>query len=92
MDLEAEVVELKRRMDELEAEVEGEKLVTRHIFEAVRRTETKVDRLETKVDDMDSRLTGVESDVAQVKSDVSGLRRDLPDVVGNAVRDAMREK
>jgi len=70
----------------LEQEVEGEKLVTRHILEQTRRNgddlaavKTRLDRVERKVDDVAQELGGV-------KHTLNGLVRDLPKIVGDAVR------
>lgn len=72
---------LSARVGVLEHEVEGEKMVTRHILEQTRRNsddlaviKTRIDRVEGKVDNL------------QVK--VDGLIRDLPKIVGDAVRSA----
>jgi uncharacterized protein YoxC len=70
----------------LEFEVEGEKLVTRHILEQTRRNgddlaaiKTRLDRVEGKVDHLAQALGGV-------KHSLNNLIRDLPKIVGDAVR------
>lgn len=70
----------------LEQEVEGEKLVTRHILEQTRRNgdglaavRTRLDRVEGKVDDLAHEL-------GEVKHTLSGLVRDLPRIVSDALR------
>jgi uncharacterized protein YoxC len=74
----------------LEQEVEGEKLVTRHILEQTRRNgddlaaiKTRLDRVERKVDDVAQELGGV-------KHTLNGLVRDLPKIVSDAVRKPSR--
>ncbi len=76
----------------LEQEVEGEKLVTRHILEQTRRNgddlaaiKTRLDRVEHKVDDVVQELGGV-------KHTLNGLIRDLPKIVSDAVRKPPRRK
>jgi tetrahydromethanopterin S-methyltransferase subunit G len=75
---------LATRVDVIEREVEGEKLVTRHILEQTRRNsddlaaiKTRLDRVEEKVDGLDHK--------------VDDLMKNLPRVVGDAIRDANRD-
>jgi len=81
----SEFQHLESRVALVEREVEGEKMVTRHILEQTRRNsddlaalKSRMDRMEGKVDEIDRKL--------------GGLIRDLPGVVGEAVRDALRER
>jgi len=76
----------------LEQEVEGEKLVTRHILEQTRRNgddlaaiKTRLNRVEGKVDDLAQELGGV-------KHSLQGLIRDLPRIVGDAIRGASKRE
>jgi tetrahydromethanopterin S-methyltransferase subunit G len=75
----------REEFDALEQEVEGEKLVTRHILEQTRNGDdlsairTRLDRVEHKVDE-------VAQEVGGVKHALNGLIRDLPKIVGEAVR------
>lgn len=69
----------------LELEVEGEKLVTRHILEQTRRNgddlaavKTRLDRVEQKVDGLDKKF--------------DGLLKSLPRVVGDVMRAVLRER
>ena len=76
----------REEFEALEQEVEGEKLVTRHILEQARRNgddlaaiKTRLDRVEGKVDEMGQDLRGV-------KTTIDGLVRNLPKMIGDAVR------
>ena len=76
----------------LEQEVEGEKLVTRHILEQTRRNgddlaavKTRLDRVEDKVDVIDGRLDHVETDLR-------ALRTDMPKIVADTMREVLREQ
>ncbi len=76
----------------LELDVEGEKLVTRHILEQTRRNgddlaaiKTRLDRVEHKVDDVAQELGGV-------KHMLNGLIHDLPKIVSDAVRKPSRRE
>jgi hypothetical protein len=71
--------------EEFAAEVAGEKTVTRHILEQTRRNsddlaalKTRVGRVEEKVDSLDRK--------------VDGLVRKLPRIVGDTMREVLRER
>jgi uncharacterized protein YoxC len=90
--------EFEARVGVLEGEVEGEKMVTRHILEQTRRNsddlaaiKTRLDRVEKKVDGLEQKVDGLERKVDVLGTSVNRLARDLPAVVGEAVREAMRE-
>jgi chorismate synthase len=91
--------EFEARVGVLEREGEGEKMVTRHILEQTRRNsddlaaiKTRLDRVEKKVDGLDEKVDGLERKADSLGAAINGLARNLPAVVGEAVRDAMREK
>jgi uncharacterized protein YoxC len=82
----------------VEREVEGEKMVTRHILEQTRRNsddlaaiKSRLDRVEQKVDGVDRKVDGLERKVDLVDRKVDGLARNLPGIVDQAVREAMRD-
>jgi uncharacterized protein YoxC len=82
---------LEMRVAVVEREVEGEKMVTRHILEQTRRNG---DDLAT----VKSELAGVKSDVVHVRQQVDGLERkvdgltkDLPKIIGEVMREVLRE-
>src|SRR6185295_8888527 len=90
---------LGTRTDILEREVEGEKMVTRHILEQTRRNgddlagiNTRLNRVDTRLDRVETRLDGVESRLGGVDTKVARLARSLPEIVGEAVREAFREE
>ncbi len=100
---------LTARVDVLEREVEGEKIVTRYILEQTRRNgddlaalrtrmdrvEQKVDGLDRKVDSLDRKLDSLGRKVdglSGLDRKVDGLMKSLPSIVGEAVRDAFRER
>jgi uncharacterized protein YoxC len=105
--------EFEARTGVLEREVEGEKLVTRHILEQTRRNgddlaaiktrldrvEQKVDGLEQKVDGLDRKVDGLDRKVNDLERTVGGLdqtvkdlAKSLPAIVGDVVREVMRER
>ena len=90
--------EFEARVSVVEREVEGEKMVTRHILEQTRRNsddlaaiKSRLDRVEQKVDGVDRKVDGLERKVDLVERKVDGLGRSMPTIVGDAVREAMRE-
>jgi uncharacterized protein YoxC len=93
---------LVARVDVLEREVEGEKMVTRHILEQTRRNgddlagiktrldrvEVKVDSLTERVDGLTQRVDGLTQEIGKLGAALQGLVRDLPAIVSEAVRKA----
>src|SRR6185295_814745 len=98
--------EFEARVGVLEREVECEKMVTRHILEQTRhnaddlagiktrldRVERKVDGVERKVDGVERKVDGVAKDVDGLKKTISNLVRDLPKIIGAAVRDVLPKR
>jgi hypothetical protein len=89
--------EFESRVGVVEREVEGEKMVTRHILEQTRRNgddlaaiRTRLDRVEEKLDGVD--LRSMSRKVDGLESNVAGLRRDLPKIVGDVMREVLRER
>jgi len=87
--------EFEARVGVIEREVEGEKMVTRHILEQSRRNsddlaaiKTRLDRVEGKVDGLQTTVDGLQTTVGSLQATVNGLVRDLPQVVADAVREA----
>lgn len=84
--------EFEARVGVLEREVEGEKLVTRHILEQTRRNgddlaavKTRLDRVEQKVDGLDRKLDSLDLKF-------STFLRDYPTTVGEIMRQVQRER
>jgi predicted nucleic acid-binding Zn-ribbon protein len=91
-----EFVHLEARVTVVEQEVEGEKMVTRHILEQSRRngddlaefkkqTGERFDRLERRFDNLERRFDNLERKV-------DTLRQDIPSIVGDVMRDVLRER
>jgi tetrahydromethanopterin S-methyltransferase subunit G len=88
----------------LEIEVEGEKLVTRHILEQTRRNgddlaavKTRLDRIERKLDGVDvkgieHKVDGLDKKFDQLDKKVDGLTKNLPGIVGDVMREVLRER
>jgi hypothetical protein len=69
----------------LEREVEGEKLVTRHILEQARRNGDDLAAVKSRLDRVEQKLDGLERQF-------DGLNRNLPKIVGEVMRDVLDER
>ena len=70
----------------LEQEVEGEKLVTRHILEQTRRNGDDLAAVKTRLERVEGKVDGLTLEVGEVKHTLRSLTRDLPKIVSDAVR------
>src|SRR5205823_11055400 len=84
---------LETRVDVVEREVEGEKMVTRHILEQTRRNgddlaalKTRMDRVEQKVDGLSGELAGIRGEFGGLRSEFVGLRGTVSSLVANLPR------
>jgi predicted nucleic acid-binding Zn-ribbon protein len=86
MNIEAEIRDLKPRVSELEGSFgflsEQVKSVHRDLLAFEDKTERRFDRLEGKIDSVDRKID----------TKVDGLAKALPGIVGEAVREANRER
>ena len=91
--------EFEARIGVVEREVEGEKMVTRHILEQTRHNgddlaaiKTRLDRVETRLDGVETRLGGVEDQTGGIGRKLDSLTRDLPRLIGDTMREVLREQ
>ena len=93
MDVEAEIRDLKRRVSEMERSfgflTQQIKGVHRDLLAFQARTEQRFDELTGKVE---GRFAKVEGRLDRVESEVRGLRKDMPGIVGDAMRAALGER
>src|SRR5262249_20442852 len=87
-----EFQQLATRVDVLEREVEGEKLVTRHILEQTRRNSDDLATIRSRLDKVESRLEGVESRLGQLEQKIDSLAASLPRVIGEVMREVLHER
>ncbi len=94
-----DVALLERRVTTLEQEVEGEKLVTRHILEQTRRNADDLAVIKARLvahdrrfDSHDARFDRLEGEIRGLKTDFANLRRDLPAMVAETLREVLRER
>jgi predicted translin family RNA/ssDNA-binding protein len=83
----------------LEREVEGEKLVTRHILEQTRRNgddlaavKSRLDRVEQKVDGLERKFDGLGRKFDGLERKVDGWTKTLPEIVGEVMREVLDER
>jgi hypothetical protein len=84
--------EFEARVGVVEREVEGEKLVTRHILEQTRRNGDDLASIKTRLDRVESKLDDTNEGVRAAKSTIDGLIRGLPKIVAEAVRSALPKR
>ena len=80
--------EFEARVGVIEREVEGEKMVTRHILEQSRRNSDDLVAIKTRLDRVEGKVDALQTTVSGLQGTVNGLVRDLPKIVADAVRDA----
>jgi uncharacterized protein YoxC len=76
----------------LEREVEGEKMVTRHILEQTRRNGDDLAALKTRMDRVEAKVDGVDRKVDQLDRKVDELSKNLAGMVADVVRQVWRER
>ncbi len=103
MDVEGEIRDLKRRVGELEGgcgfltqqvrtvhlDLLGFQSQTNARFDQV---DGRLDKVDGRLDKVVGRLDRVEKEVRAVKAEVASLREELPTVVGDVMREVLREQ
>jgi hypothetical protein len=91
--------EFEARVGEIVAEVEGEKVVSRYILEQSRRNgddlavlKSRMDRFESELRQLREEGRQTRDDVRQLRDEGRQLRRDLPGIVGETMREVLRER
>jgi len=84
--------EFEARVGVLEREVDGEKLVTRHILEQTRRNGDDLAAIKKRLDRVEEKVDGLDRKVDSLDRTVKDLARNLPGIVGDAVREVMRQR
>ena len=89
--------EFEARVGVLEREVEGEKMVTRHILEQTRRNgddlaavKARLNTMDQRFDRLEGKVEAIDRKVEAIDRKVDNLAKALPDIVGDAVREANR--
>lgn len=84
--------EFESRVGVVEREVEGEKLVTRHILEQTRRNSDDLAAIKTRLDQVEGKVDGVDRKVDRLERKVDDLAKNLPGVVADVMREVQRER
>ena len=84
--------EFEARVGVLEREVEGEKMVTRHILEQTRRNSDDLAAIKTRLDRVEGKVDVLQTKVDGLQTTVDGLARELPQIVAEAVREALPKR
>ena len=87
-----EVALLERRVTALEQEVEGEKLVARHILEQTRRNSDDLAAIRARLNTHDQRFDKLQTEVQGLRSDLTSFREALPTIVAETMREVLRER
>ena len=102
MNIEAEIRDLKRRVSEIEGSfgflTQQLKSVHKDLLSFQERTEQKFekvdgrfDRLEKEIRDVRKEVGDVRKEVGDLRKEVGDLRKDMPGIVGNTMREVLRE-
>ena len=83
--------EFEARVGFLEQEVEGEKLVTRHILEQTRRNGDDLAAMKTRLDRVERKVDGLDQKVDSLGRQVQELVRNLPAIVGQVMREVLQD-
>ena len=94
-----DVALLERRLTVLEQEVEGQKLVTRHILEQTRRNsddlaviKARLANHDRRFDSHDARFDRHDARFDRLEAEIRSLRADLPKIVAETLREVLRER
>jgi chromosome segregation ATPase len=82
----------REKFEVLEREVEGEKVVTRHILEQTRRNGDDLAALKTRVARVEEKVDGLDRKVDGLDRKVDSLEKSLPRIVGETMREIFRER
>jgi hypothetical protein len=84
--------EFEARVGVLEQEVDGEKLVTRHILAKTHRNGDDIASMKTQLSRVETRLDGVETQIGSLSGDLKGLIKNLPAMMREVLSERGRKK
>jgi uncharacterized protein YoxC len=76
----------------LEREVEGEKILTRHVLEQTRRNGDDLAAVKSRLDRVEQKLDGLDRKVDGLERKFDGLSKSLPQIVSEVMRDVLDER
>jgi len=77
----------KEEFQALEQEIEGEKIVTRHILEQTRRNGDDIAAIKTRLGRVEEKVDGLDRKVDGLDRKLDGLTKNLPEIVRDALSD-----
>jgi hypothetical protein len=96
MDVEGEIRDLKRRVGELEGGfgflTQQVRAVHLDVLNFQDQTNQRFDKIDGRFDKVEGRLDRVEGRLDRVEAEVRQLREELPTVVGDVMREVLREQ
>jgi uncharacterized protein YoxC len=84
--------EFEARVGVLEQEVEGEKMVTRHILEQTRHNGDDLAAIKTRLDRVEGKVDGVDRRLGSVEQKLGTLERNFPKIVADTMREVLDER
>jgi predicted RNase H-like nuclease (RuvC/YqgF family) len=88
MNIEAEIRDLKRRVSEIEGSFG---FLTQQLKSVHKDLLSFQERTEQKFEKVDGRFDRLEKEIRDVRKEVGDLRKDMPGIVGNTMREVLRE-
>lgn len=82
----------ERRLSFVEQEMEGEKIVTRHILEQTRRNGDDIAAMRVQLARIEGRYDRTDAEVRGLRSEVKAFRAEFPTIVAETVREVLRER
>ena len=96
MNVEAEIRDLKRRVSEIEGSfgflTQQLKSVHKDLLTFQARTEQKFDKIDGRFDKVEGRFDRVDGRLDRVERGVRTLHEDMPKIVGDTMREVLREQ
>jgi len=72
-------------------EVEGEKILTRHVLEQTRRNGDDLAAVKSRLDRVEQKLDGLDRKVDELEQKFDGLNKNLPKIEGEDMREVLDE-
>jgi len=82
----------REEFEALEQEVEGEKMVTRHILEQARHNGDDLAAIKTRLDRVEGKVDGVDRRLGSVEQKLGTLERNFPKIVADTMREVLDER
>lgn len=91
MDVEIEIVEIKRRLTLLENEVKADRELPVRLFTYLREMRDDIGLLRSHAVVTEKRIETLENNVAELRSEFNSFRKEFPNMVADAMREVLKE-